>query len=154
MAGTRLSVEMDDREVQRVFSEVLRRGGDVDLMLLDIAEHMLNSTRARFESQEAPDGTPWEPLSDVTLGRKTRNADKILVQEGDLMREIHPDVSGGVMELSANRVYAAMMQFGGTQADHPHLWGDIPARPFFGFSDDDRRSILEIAQDHLAGAFR
>lgn len=154
MAGTRLSAEMDDREVQRVFSEVLRRGGDVDLMLLDIAEHMLNSTRARFESQEAPDGTPWEPLSDVTLARKTRNADKLLVEEGDLMREIRPDVSGGVMELSANRVYAAMMQFGGAQADHPHLWGDIPARPFFGFSDDDRRSILEIAQDHLAGAFR
>lgn len=26
--------------------------------------------------------------------------------------------------------YAAIQQFGGTKAQFPHLWGDIPARPF------------------------
>ena len=153
MAGTRLDLQLDDREVQKAFQQLLDRTGSLGPFLRDVGEHLLNSTRERFESQEGPDGEPWEPLSDVTLGRKSRNLDKILVEDGDLMRDIFPQVSGDTLELTANRIYAAMQQFGGTTEQHPHLWGDIPARPFLGFSDEDRQSILDIATDHLAGAF-
>jgi phage gpG-like protein len=45
-------------------------------------------------------------------------------------------------------VYAAMQQFGGTKAEFPHLWGDIPERPFLGVSDDEKE-ILEIISDYL-----
>ncbi|MCH8500159.1 MAG: phage virion morphogenesis protein [Marinobacter sp.] len=153
MAGTRLEFELDDQAVQRAFQQLLQRSGTLEPVLRDIGEALLNSTRERFDKEQAPDGTPWQPLSPVTLERKTRNADKILTEEGGLRLFINPDVTGDTLELHANRVQAAMMQFGGTKAQHPHLWGDIPARPFLGFSDDDRRTILQIAQDHLTGGF-
>ncbi len=31
--------------------------------------------------------------------------------------------------VGSNKPYAAVMQFGGDQADFPQLWGDIPGRP-------------------------
>lgn len=42
-----------------------------------------------------------------------------------------------------------MMQFGGTKAQFPHLWGDIPARPYIGFSEDDKQNTLDLASDYL-----
>lgn len=45
--------------------------------------------------------------------------------------------------------YAAMQQFGGTKAQWPHLWGDIPARPFLGISDLDKANILDIVGSYL-----
>ncbi|TBN36300.1 phage virion morphogenesis protein [Pseudomonas sp. BGI-2] len=32
--------------------------------------------------------------------------------------------------VGSNKPYAAMMQFGGEQADFPYLWGDVPSRPY------------------------
>jgi len=46
--------------------------------------------------------------------------------------------------------YAAMMQFGGTKSEFPNLWGDIPARPFLGISEDDKTDILTILERHLS----
>lgn len=30
----------------------------------------------------------------------------------------------------SNKPYAAMMRFGGDKSEFPHLWGDIPGRPW------------------------
>lgn len=51
--------------------------------------------------------------------------------------------------IGSPKPYAAMQQFGGTKAQWPHLWGDIPARPFLGVSDADKASILEIIGNYL-----
>jgi len=48
--------------------------------------------------------------------------------------------------------YSAMQQFGGTKADFPHLWGDIPARPFIGLSDADREMVVEQITDAVERA--
>jgi len=34
----------------------------------------------------------------------------------------------------------------------PIPWGDIPARPFLGLSDEDRSGILDIVSEALAAA--
>jgi phage gpG-like protein len=47
-----------------------------------------------------------------------------------------------------------MQQFGGSKSEFPHLWGDIPERPFLGISDDDRSNILDIVQSHLEASIR
>jgi phage virion morphogenesis protein len=53
--------------------------------------------------------------------------------------------------------YAAVQQFGAkagafgaTRRGAKIPWGDIPARPFMGISDDDRSAILDIIRKHLA----
>ena len=45
--------------------------------------------------------------------------------------------------------YAAMHQFGGTKAQFPNLWGDIPARPFLGITAHDENVIEEIVEDEI-----
>ena len=60
--------------------------------------------------------------------------------------------SAGVQIGSPMKDYAAMMQFGGTKSEFPQLWGDVPARPFLGLSDDDRDDVLSILQRHLSNA--
>ena len=51
--------------------------------------------------------------------------------------------------IGSNAVQAAMMHFGGTRSEHPNLWGDIPARPFLGLSDQDRSNIVEVVHEWL-----
>ena len=74
------SVELIDAEkVCRCLDKLVR---DATPLMRDIGEHVLNTTRDRFDSQTDPDGNP--PLSDNTRRHKKRNADKILTLDGDL----------------------------------------------------------------------
>jgi phage gpG-like protein len=50
-----------------------------------------------------------------------------------------------------------MQQFGGTKAQFPNLWGDIPARPFLPITADgalypaEESLIVDTLQRYLAG---
>ena len=55
-----------------------------------------------------------------------------------------------------NLIYATTHQFGAekgafgtTSRGGPIPWGDIPARPFLGISDDDRRDIEKLVEGDL-----
>ncbi len=54
------------------------------------------------------------------------------------------------VEIGSPMEYAAMMQFGGSVEEFPHLWGDIPERPFLGVSEDDKAEIVNILRDSLS----
>lgn len=71
---------------------------------------------------------------------------------GSLASQIGYQLEPGAVTVGSSMAYAAMMQFGGTRAQFPHLWGDIPARPFVGLSADDERNILDILARHLEQA--
>ena len=58
-------------------------------------------------------------------------------------------IFGDTLVIGNTMEYAAMMQFGGSRADYPQLWGDIPARPFLGISDEDEKMILSVIGDYL-----
>ena len=42
-----------------------------------------------------------------------------------------------------------MMNYGGTKAQWPHLWGNIPARKFLGVSREDEVRALDILQSYI-----
>ena len=65
-------IRIDDREVQAAFSRLLQAGEDLTPAMRANGEHIINTTRERFRDEEAPDGTPWAPLSETTLKRKKR----------------------------------------------------------------------------------
>ena len=58
------------------------------------------------------------------------------------------------VEIGSPKEYAAMQQFGGQKSKFPHLWGDIPARPFLGISDRDQKSVLDIISGYLNDSIR
>ena len=55
------------------------------------------------------------------------------------------------VSIGSPMVYAAMQQFGGKKSDFPHLWGNIPARPFLGASEADKTNIAELVRSYMRG---
>lgn len=69
---------------------------------------------------------------------------------GELMDSIHYQLDGDfAVEIGSAKDQAAMMQFGGTKEEFPHLWGDIPGREYLGFSAEDKAATLAVIQRHL-----
>lgn len=131
-----------------MLQRLIDAGGNPRPALLEIGEDLVDSTKARFNPGIGPDGVPWARNSEETIRRKGR--DKPLVHLGTLMEQIHYQLSGDdTLEVGSSMVYAAMHQFGGTKAEFPHLWGDIPARPFIGISDEDEEKIIDLFNDYL-----
>lgn len=156
MAGTRVELEFDNSQVLAAVRGALAELGDPRPLLLDIGEALVNSTRDRFSAQRGPDGQAWQTLSPRYLATKSPNPGKILQRRGDLVRQIFPQVEGTTLLVGTDRVYGAVHQFGAlkgafgkTRRGAPIPWGDIPARPWLGVSDDDANEIIAIARDHL-----
>lgn len=124
---------------------------DMTPLMDRIGEVLTASTKARFPMGEAPDGSKWAANSPVTLARKT-DTRPLFGPTGLLSSLIFSIPDANQVEVGSNRGYAAMMQFGGTKAQFPHLWGNIPARPFLGISAEDETNILETIGDYLAQA--
>lgn len=148
MAG--ITVEVDDKEVRKALSRL--SGFDLAQALRGIGETLTNNTRDRLENGVDIDGRPFAPLSPVTLARKKKNRDKVLIESGDLHRELtYQLVNGGTgLEFGSDRKYAAVHQFGARQGafgrskrNTPLPWGNIPARPFIGITNQDKDEILD-----------
>ena len=147
MAGVTITV--DDHDVLAKLQQLKNHCANLRPVFREIGEYLNLSTHERFNRQVDPDGNRWAETSDVTKARKTRNKDKILIESGDLMSTLRYQVLDDALEFGTDRVYGAMMQFGGKKSQYPNLWGDIPARPFLGLSIDDKAEILEILGDYL-----
>jgi phage virion morphogenesis protein len=146
-----IEITLDTAAVRRSLENLQRAAGNLEPAFKDIGEHLINTTRQRFETKKAPDGTAWARNSAATEKRK--GADNPLIGETrELSTSISKDVRPTVLEVGSALEYAAMQQFGGTKDEFPNLWGDIPARPFLGLSDDDEEEVLALAMDHLRRA--
>ena len=161
MAGAAIRVEFDDAEVRRALDRLIAAGGDLRPVMEDIGEHLLNTTRERFSTQTDPDGAAWAPLSETTKRRKKRNVGKVLTEEGTLRGQIVYRADSDSVVVGSPTIYAGTHQFGAKQGafgstskGSPIPWGDIPARPIFGLSDDDEREVAALILDHLADAIR
>ena len=159
MPGTTIEVTFDDAKVQRALRRLIAAGRDMTPAMRDIGEHLLNTTRERFVDQKAPDGKLWATLSPVTRERKRRNKDKILTLEGYLRGNLAYRAGPDQVEVGSPSIYAGTHQFGAkkgafgkTARGAPIPWGDIPARPFLGLSDDDQDEIGRIVARYLAEA--
>lgn len=178
MAGAHLSinVEFEDREVVEALRRIEQAGGNLKPAMQDIGEYLLISHRDRYDKEQAPDGTPWEPLAESTMRRKmlkgvrrgkgesrkrltTRRGNtragainalarsKTLVESGDLRDLLRYQVTGSSLEFGTDRVYGATHQFGGPERG-------IPARPFLGLSEQDQGEVLTILKRHLENVMR
>lgn len=142
-----------------------------DELFKEIGEHLTNTTQERFRTSTAPDGSKWQLNSSVTLwrtlgdehfnkngtvnkkGKHRFNSKKPLIgvgqTAGTLQDSIHYQLGNGEVFVGSNLIYAPMMHYGGTKAQFPHLWGDIPARPFIGLSLADEQEIIELVKEHI-----
>lgn len=162
-------IEINDAQIMTGLNLLASGMADMTPAMQEIAEFMLETTKNRFPSGVAPDGTPWAPKSPVTLAAYARRGDRqdsrpLFGPTGVLSKDIFGVAAPDSAEIGSPMIYAAVMQFGAAQGqfgarigkdklgrDHFHHipWGDIPARPFLGLSDTDREGVLEIIAEYL-----
>jgi phage virion morphogenesis protein len=143
-------------EILARLQAIQERSGNLRPLMREIGEDVVESTKQRFITTTSPDGDQWLLNTPATLlatdkdGNLRKEGDTPLTNHGNLARYIHYTPLGNEgVEIGTNAVQAAMMQFGGTKAEFGRLWGDIPARPFLGLSDDDKQNILDLTLDYL-----
>jgi phage virion morphogenesis protein len=148
-----ITVEFNDRGILDVLRALEQRTSDLTPALQDIGEYLTTSTKDRFASSTAPNGTPWGQNSDVTLSRK-RGTKPLIGETRRLSNEFNYFIGNNELTFGSSLEYAAVQQFGADQGEFGNgsPWGDIPARPFIGISDDDQVEILDIINSYLASS--
>ncbi|MGZ8172824.1 MULTISPECIES: phage virion morphogenesis protein [Methylobacter] len=144
-----ITIDVDDREILAALRQLQQSTGNLRPALLKIGDDLKKSTKQRFSSKTGPDGQAWLGNADSTIERKGH--DFPLTDGGTLDNTIDYQLFGNdSVDIGSPMEYAAMMQFGGTKAEFPNLWGDVPGRPFLGISEDDKVQILATIQRHLS----
>lgn len=173
-----ITFEMSDQEVRQALSSLAESAENPRPLLEQIGELVVDSTKQRFATSTAPDGSRWAENSEITLlgyinqykgsrrkdggltqkGAKRLGGKKPLIGEtGSLATMIVYQVNGSGLIVGSPMEYAAAHQFGmkkgyagATKRGSPIPWGDIPAREFLGISDQDSQNILAKISDYLA----
>ena len=119
---------------------------DYDDLLEQIGSTVESQTRRRLsEEKEAPDGSPWEPLSNDWAARKSqRSSGGMLEYQGHLLDSIAYQVTGDEVEIGTGLIYGAIHQLGGESVGKP-----IPARPYLGLSSDNENELNEVIEAWL-----
>jgi phage virion morphogenesis protein len=157
-----IRIETNNQAVLAALERLAKSARNPAPALKEIGERLVHSTQQRMAAEQQPDGTPFAPLSPVTLERKRQSRDSpslnILRASGNLADLLHWQLAGSdALEVGSNAVYAAAMQFGmkkgsaGRSKHGPIPWGDIPARPYLGLSADDEQVVGRVIERYLSG---
>jgi phage virion morphogenesis protein len=155
------TVELDHQRLQDALRKVEWAVGDLAPLMRGIAAELLSQTEENFEKEGRPE---WTGLSDTTIERRAKNGNwpgqMLQVSAAGLAASVTSLATDSSALVGSNKPYAAMMHFGGEKSDFPHLWGDIPGRPFLPMDvegviqPEAEEAILELALHHLEQAAR
>jgi phage virion morphogenesis protein len=166
-----IEINLLSGEAEKALRDLASRVQNLRPALKAIGERMVESTKQRFVTSTAPDGTQWEPNKPSTIAKYTHrvsgtmtkdrklmtkkgeqrwDSKKPLIDSGTLGEQIHARlIDNKTLFVYSSMEYAAMQQFGGTKAEFPQLWGDIPPRPFLGVSAEDNAMIEKLCREYL-----
>lgn len=156
-----LTIELKHQRLQQTLNQIEDAIGDLKPLMRSIAAELASQTEENFEHEGRPE---WPELSDVTTEKRAEHGHwpgQILqVSAAGLAASITTHATERSAMVGSNKPYAAMMQFGAGREDFPHLWGDIPARPYLplnaegNLQPEAEEAILELALSHLEKAGR
>lgn len=148
-------------EITPMLGRVSAALGDMTPVMQDIAELWLVSTQDRMLKGETPEGTRFAPRSPVTLARYAAMGFSFggpLNLTGEMRGQLATEAGADFARIGSNAIQSAVMQdgaskgaFGTTSRGGSIPWGNIPARPFLGVSEDDQVNILAELEDWLTG---
>ncbi|WP_413874160.1 phage virion morphogenesis protein [Albidovulum sp.] len=143
MTGVSVSVELDTAAAAEALARLTP--DELDYIAYGAGQLIENQTKERITTGKAsPDGVPWAPWSKA-YGETRRPGQSLLLSEGHLLTSIKNYTQGDVAEVGTPLVQGAIHQFGGAGAGKPGL----PARPFLGLSEADRREIDRLVIDTI-----
>lgn len=166
-----ITIQINDEQVQAALNRVAASLSDMTPLMATLGERLRKSTQDRMQRGEQPDGAAFAPRSETTLKRYEKAGESFgpvpLFKSGEMRQQLSYRPGPDYLELSSNAIQSAVMQFGAKQGafgafigkdkrgrDHFHSipWGDIPARPFLGLSEQDKTDILAEIAEWVSGA--
>lgn len=131
---------------QQAIQRRIERIQNLEPVMKKISIDMKKQIQLRFRKEESSNGTKWGRLKESTLKNRPHGGDKPLNDTGNLKNSINSRFGKKFAIAGTNVKYARVMQFGArkgtlgtTLTRHGKTrfspWGDIPARPFIGFSN-------------------
>lgn len=110
-----VQTRFDDSRLLSGLDAIQRRLGQMRPALLDVGAAMLQSTQARFQSETAPDGTPWVALSPRYARWKAKRglSNKKLQLRGYLFGSLAYQATDSSLVLGSAVKYARIHQLGG-----------------------------------------
>lgn len=162
-----ITIELKDDEISAVLNRLAAAVTDMSEPMRHIGDDWLVSTQDRVKAGLDPEGAPFAPRSQTTIVRYQKlglTYGKPLYQSGEMISQIAFASGPDFVEIGSNAIQAAVMQFGAQQGqfgafigkdvkgrDHFHSipWGNIPARPFLGLSEEDRSDIVATVSEWL-----
>lgn len=162
MAGSLLKIDSRDLRHLDLRGRDIAGLGDTSPLMRDIAAAMAAWTDRRFETETAPDGTPWKRSR-----RALEEGGQTLTDSARLRQSIAQRADRASAEVGTNVIYAGVHQAGATirpvsAGALVFKIGDrfvstqevtVPARPYLGIGGDDEVEIGAIVGDYLAGGF-
>jgi phage virion morphogenesis protein len=152
-----LTIEVHDMAIIEALNRAAAQFNNLAPLYQSIGQILLASTRDRFEQGTTPDGKKWQAKSPETLQKYAKDRagaaalSRVLFgPSGALNSSISVEPEADQVTIGSNMIYARMMQYGGTKAQFPHLWGNIPARPFIGLSQEDITNIVAETEEFIA----
>nr|WP_294915360.1 phage virion morphogenesis protein [uncultured Neokomagataea sp.] len=136
-------------------------GKKPNAVLSAVGEQMIKATQERFYQQKGPDGKAWAPLN--PLYAATKSETRILFRTGALCNGIEKFVDGNRLVWGSDLEYASVHQFGAVIKPKTakqisfDIGGvffhrksvSIPARPYLGFTQADRETVIEELNEFL-----
>lgn len=163
-----ITIQIEDREVLRALDALRARVGNMAPAMRAVAQVLRSDILDRFDTQTAPDGLAWEPLSAASIlsrarrhapaGYRKRRAQtmarftggaKALLDTGQLRNSIKVlRVSSTEAVVGTSLSYSAIHNFGGKAGRGRKV--TIPARPFMGLSLAGKSDVFDVIARHLA----
>lgn len=164
-----ITIQIEDREVLRALDALRARVGDMTPAMRAAAQVLRSDILERFDTQTAPDGASWKPLSAASIlsrarrhapaGYRKRRAQtvarfasgaKALLDTGQLRNSIKVLRANAAEAVVGTKLpYAAIHHFGGKAGRGRKV--TIPARPFMGLSREGQQSLMDVIVQHIAG---
>jgi phage virion morphogenesis protein len=154
-----LRIDSDLDGYKRSINSAIKEWTDLTPHMRAIGDYLESITDERFDNQRAPNGRRWAALSPRYAKRKAKDPRKkkgagILVLTSRMRKDIKKKATKNSVELgikdgasNETKKKAAAHNYGAPKRN-------IPARPFIGLTNDDRKEILGIlslSPDRLKG---
>nr|WP_298797436.1 phage virion morphogenesis protein [uncultured Acetobacter sp.] len=166
-------VSGDSSPIRAALDRIAAIGRDPSAVLSAVGNSILNNTRKRMEEGVDPRGVRWDSYAPLNpLYASTKEGPGILrgadYSTAGLYRSLTKQVRGNSLVWGSALPYARIHQMGGVivPKNRPALtffMGDekfsrksvtIPARPYLGFTQEDREDVMGELEDYLARALR
>lgn len=161
MAATMQLRLRGDGVMELALGALVRGFDDLQPLAEIYGTYLESSTIERFDAEVGPDGQPWDKSI-----RAKETGGQTLTDSSQLRSSIHADTANGSVSWGSNKIYARMMNDGGTIRSKSggkltfRLPGGlgfrsvdevtIPARPFLGINAEDEAELLALTEEYAA----